>query len=159
MTKPVWTRYTLEFKQEAVRLVHLKAIHAETHGGYGWPCSWKELRAKGKRRFKVTTDSKHGLPIAPNLLNRQFDVAEPDKVWVGAWPTLRDAAAGQGRGHRLGTLVQPEPAALDAGLRQPDAVRARLACGAGHASPFVTPLWGTDSRDKINLLKRPAKRS
>ncbi|WP_265304106.1 IS3 family transposase [Verminephrobacter eiseniae] len=85
-------------------LVHIKVIHAETRGGYGWPRTWKELlargirvgkervrklmqlhgiRAKGKRRLKVTTDSKHDLPIAPNLLDRQFDVAEPDKVWVG----------------------------------------------------------------------------
>ena len=41
------------------------------------------IRAKGKRRFKVTTDSKHDLPISLNLLDRQFDVAEPDKVWAG----------------------------------------------------------------------------
>ena len=41
------------------------------------------IRAKGKRRFKVTTDSNHDLPIAPNLLDRQFTVAEPDKVWAG----------------------------------------------------------------------------
>ncbi|MBG6078293.1 hypothetical protein IWX85_004152 [Polaromonas sp. CG_9.11] len=41
------------------------------------------IRAKGKRRFKVTTDSNHKLPISPNLLNREFAVAEPDKVWVG----------------------------------------------------------------------------
>ncbi len=41
------------------------------------------IRAKGKRRFKVTTDSQHDLPIAPNLLNREFAVTEPDKVWVG----------------------------------------------------------------------------
>jgi transposase InsO family protein len=85
-------------------LVHIKAIHAETHGGYGWPRTWKELlargirvgkqrvqklmqlhgiRAKGKRRFKVTTDSNHDLPIAPNLLNREFTVSEPNKVWAG----------------------------------------------------------------------------
>lgn len=85
-------------------LVHIKAIHAETRGGYGWPRTWKELqarsiqvgkgrvqklmqlqgiRAKGKRRFKVTTDSQHDLPIAANLLNREFTVAQPDKVWVG----------------------------------------------------------------------------
>ena len=38
------------------------------------------IRAKGKRRFKVTTDSKHELPISPNLLDRQFTVAEPDQV-------------------------------------------------------------------------------
>ena len=41
------------------------------------------IRAKGKRRFKVTTDSNHKLPISPNWLNREFAVAEPDKVWVG----------------------------------------------------------------------------
>ena len=41
------------------------------------------IRAKGKRRFKVTTDSNHKLPISPNLLNREFTVAEPDRVWVG----------------------------------------------------------------------------
>ena len=49
--------------------MHIKALHG--------------IRAKGKRRFKVTTDSHHPLPIAPNLLNREFAVAEPDKVWVG----------------------------------------------------------------------------
>ena len=42
------------------------------------------IRAKGKRRFKVTTDSHQDLPISPNLLNRELVVAEPDKVWVGA---------------------------------------------------------------------------
>lgn len=41
------------------------------------------IRARGKKRFRVTTDSRHDLPIAPNLLNRQFTVAAPDKVWVG----------------------------------------------------------------------------
>ena len=41
------------------------------------------IRAKGKRRFKVTTDSNHDLPITPKLLDRQFTVAEPHKVGVG----------------------------------------------------------------------------
>jgi len=35
-----------------------------------------------KRKFKVTTHSKHKLPIAPNLLNREFAVDAPNKVWV-----------------------------------------------------------------------------
>jgi putative transposase len=30
-------------------LVHINAIHAETHGGYGWPRTWKELLARGIR--------------------------------------------------------------------------------------------------------------
>lgn len=38
--------------------------------------------AKQKRKFKVTTDSKHNLPVAPNLLNREFKVEEPDRVYV-----------------------------------------------------------------------------
>ena len=41
------------------------------------------LYCKTKRKFKVTTDSKHNKPISPNLLQRQFDVIWPDKYWVG----------------------------------------------------------------------------
>jgi len=40
------------------------------------------VAAKQKRTFKITTDSKHNLPVAPNLLNREFEVAEPDQVYV-----------------------------------------------------------------------------
>jgi len=36
-----------------------------------------------KRRFKVTTDSNHDLPIAPNLLDRQVDLAGPNRIWAG----------------------------------------------------------------------------
>lgn len=35
-----------------------------------------------KRKFRVTTDSKHKLPVAPNLLDRQFNQASSNKVWV-----------------------------------------------------------------------------
>lgn len=66
---------------------------AQTRGGYGWPRTWKVLLArgirvgkdrvqklmqlhgilaKGKRRVKVTTDTQYDLPIAANLLNREF---------------------------------------------------------------------------------------
>lgn len=41
------------------------------------------LYCKTKRKFKVTTDSKHNKPISPNLLQRQFDVVHPDTYWVG----------------------------------------------------------------------------
>ena len=89
---------------DAALLVHIRAIHAHSRGGYGWPRVWRELlaqglrvgkvrvrrlmhehgiRARGKRRFKVTTDSRHELPIASNLLDRQFMVARPDRVWAG----------------------------------------------------------------------------
>lgn len=85
-------------------LVHIKASHAGSKGEYGWPRIWKELRAngvrvgkdriqrlmklhgikaRGKRKFVVTTDSKHNLPIAPNLLNRDFEPGRPNAVWTG----------------------------------------------------------------------------
>jgi putative transposase len=41
------------------------------------------LAVKTKKRFKATTDSKHNLPIAPNLLNRAFTVSEPNRYFVG----------------------------------------------------------------------------
>ena len=41
-----------------------------------------EISPKVKKKFKCTTDSKHDQPIAPNILNREFDVAESGRVWV-----------------------------------------------------------------------------
>jgi putative transposase len=40
------------------------------------------LRCKQKRKFKNTTDSKHDLPIAPNLLERRFAMSAPNQAWV-----------------------------------------------------------------------------
>jgi transposase InsO family protein len=37
---------------------------------------------KQKRRFKVTTHSNHGLPVVENILNQDFKVEHPNKVWV-----------------------------------------------------------------------------
>lgn len=84
-------------------LAHIKAIHAEVKGEYGWPRTWKELLARGirvgkervrklmaqhgikartKRRFKATTDSRHNLPIAANLIARDFAPQRPNQVWT-----------------------------------------------------------------------------
>jgi len=41
------------------------------------------IQAKTKRRFKITTDSKHNLPIAENLLDQEFTVDAPNKTWTG----------------------------------------------------------------------------
>jgi transposase InsO family protein len=38
------------------------------------------IRARHKRRYRVTTDSKHKLPVAPNLLNREFTPTEPNPL-------------------------------------------------------------------------------
>ena len=40
------------------------------------------IRCKQKRKFKATTDSKHTLPVAENILGQQFEVTEPNKVWT-----------------------------------------------------------------------------
>jgi transposase InsO family protein len=40
------------------------------------------LRCRQKRKFKATTDSNHGLPVAGNVLKQQFKVYQPNTVWV-----------------------------------------------------------------------------
>lgn len=97
--KPLSTR-----KQEDKRLLaHIRAAHARGRGTYGVLKIQSELAAQGvvvgvnrikrlrkvagircihKRKFRVTTDSKHKLPIAPNLLKRQFNPTSPNQVWV-----------------------------------------------------------------------------
>lgn len=39
------------------------------------------IRARHKRRYRVATDSKHKLPVAANVLNREFTPAEPNQVF------------------------------------------------------------------------------
>jgi putative transposase len=41
------------------------------------------LRCKTKKKFKATTNSKHDLPLADNVLKREFDVKEPNRVYAG----------------------------------------------------------------------------
>jgi putative transposase len=41
-----------------------------------------DLSCLPRKRFKVTTDSRHHEPVAGNILDRQFDVTEPNTVWV-----------------------------------------------------------------------------
>ena len=40
------------------------------------------LRSSWKRKFVHTTDSKHELPISPNVLARQFNPTRPNQAWV-----------------------------------------------------------------------------
>ena len=40
------------------------------------------LRSKVRRKFVVTTNSKHGLKASPNLLDRNFVTSRPNRVWV-----------------------------------------------------------------------------
>ncbi len=40
------------------------------------------LKVKSKRRFKLTTDSRHAYPVAVNVLNREFYPTAPNRVWA-----------------------------------------------------------------------------
>lgn len=83
--------------------LEIKAAHYRTHETYGATRLQRDLadhktdisinrikrirRKLGlyciqKRKFKATTDSAHTLPVAPNLLMRQFTFSEPNKAWV-----------------------------------------------------------------------------
>jgi len=42
----------------------------------------QSLRARGARKFKATTNSKHNLPVAPNLLEQDFTASGPNRKWV-----------------------------------------------------------------------------
>ncbi len=92
------------FQSDEALLAHIRAIHAEIKGEYGWPRMHKELLARGirvgkervrvlmqrhgikartKRKFVVTTDSKHHLPVAPDLVQRRFNPEAPNLLWSG----------------------------------------------------------------------------
>lgn len=81
----------------------IKAIFKEHRGKYGSRRIYNQLRKQGhqigrfktrrlmrelglkakiSKRYKVTTDSRHSYPIAPNVLNRNFDVDSPNSVWT-----------------------------------------------------------------------------
>ena len=49
------------------------------------------LRTSWKRKFVSTTDSRHTLPVAANVLDRQFDVDEPNRAWVSDITYIRTA--------------------------------------------------------------------
>jgi transposase InsO family protein len=81
----------------------IKAIHAESHEAYGSPRVHAELLSRGfrigknrvarlmqvkniqsrrKRKRQSTTDSRHNYPIAPNLLQQNFQAAIPNEKWL-----------------------------------------------------------------------------
>ena len=83
--------------------VVIAASHRRSRGTYGSPRILRDLREAGhrvsrkrvarlmraaglegvgRRRFRVTTQSEHAQPVAPNVLDRQFAVPDPNHVWA-----------------------------------------------------------------------------
>jgi putative transposase len=82
----------------------IKVIHMDKYKkAYGSPRIYKELDEKGitcspnrvarvmkkegiraivPRKYRATTNSKHKFPVAPNLLKQDFNIKEPNKVWL-----------------------------------------------------------------------------
>jgi transposase InsO family protein len=82
----------------------IKRVHRDARGRYGSPRIHEELKAQGRRasrgrierlmrqqgiraimagpRRARTTDSRHDLPIAPNLLDRNFTADAPNRIWL-----------------------------------------------------------------------------
>jgi len=90
-------------RENCLLRAQIGSVFQEHKGRYGCPRVQRELRArgvranrkrvarlmrdagwkaKGKRRFKATTQSKHRYPVAPNLLERRFKVEEANRLWV-----------------------------------------------------------------------------
>ena len=89
-------------------LTDIRRLHAQHHGRYSSPRMHAALRAEGRtasrgrverlmrasglraittRRFRpMTTDSRHSLPVAPNLLDQRFDAVAPNHVWLARRP-------------------------------------------------------------------------
>ncbi len=85
-------------------LLEIRAAHRASRQTYGSPRVYHELREKGfrcglhrvarlmrqegirsrrRRKFRVTTNSGHAHPVAPNLLQRRFVASRPNETWVG----------------------------------------------------------------------------
>ena len=90
-------------KENEKILMEIKESHKNSHRVYGSPRITEDLQAKGtkcgknrvarlmkvhgiiakaKKKFKATTNSKHNLPVADNLLNQDFVAEKPNTVWV-----------------------------------------------------------------------------
>ena len=99
-----WLKRDAVPSSKAARLeAEVLAAHSRTRGTYGAERLHQELVVNGcvvslwkvkrlrrklglvckrKRRVIRTTDSNHALPVAPNLLNRDFAPGERNRVWV-----------------------------------------------------------------------------
>lgn len=109
--------YAWRERPEAVRVAQDRAlltqiwrVHVESRQAYGAKKTWLALRDQGiacgkhrvarlrkhagiearrKRRFRVTVENHSRVPAAPNLVQQQFTVAQPNRTWVGDMTCIR----------------------------------------------------------------------
>lgn len=100
-----WKKQVISKRQQdnEYMLMQISESHRQSHGTYGSPRIYRDIRAEGivcgknrvarlmrihgikakaKKKYKATTNSRHNLPIAPNLICRNFVSDMPNKVWV-----------------------------------------------------------------------------
>lgn len=131
-------------------LAHIQAIHAQLRAEHGWPRMHRELlarglrvckervrrlmqrhgiRAKGKRKFVVITDSAHRLPVAPDLVQYRF-TPTARATWCGAATSPTSPPRGLAVAGRRTRPAQPPSGGLEpAGLQQTSLVKDGLADG------------------------------
>jgi putative transposase len=94
-------------------LEQIRQVHLQNRQAYGSKKTWQALRLAGtvcckhrvarlrrnagieaqrKRRFRLTVEHQFTAPPAPNLIQRQFRVAQPNRVWVGDMTFVRTRA-------------------------------------------------------------------
>lgn len=90
-------------QEDKLLLTKIKEVHAGSNHTYGSPRVYAFLRqqgeicglrrvarlmrvncivAKHRRKYRATTNSDHSIPVAANVLNREFAITELNKVWV-----------------------------------------------------------------------------
>ena len=102
------------------------------------------LKVKMKKRYKNTTDSNHNLPIAPNILNRDFYASGPDEKYVGDITYIR---TGEGWLY-LATVIDLYSRKV-VGWSMDDTMKVSLVNDAlnmaiSHRNPSEGLLWHTD---------------
>ena len=149
----------------AVLDVHVASIHAQSKRTYGRPRIVEHLQNEGqvvgherirqsllrqglspvyKRPYRVTTDSEHDKPVAPNVLKRRFDGWQPNQAWVADISYIHTR-----QGWLYLAIVLDLATRKIVGWSMSERIKARLVCDAltmayQHARPDVGLIMHTD---------------
>jgi len=96
--------------QDNELLLQIHRVHVQSRQAYGAKKTWLALKSQGvacgkhsvarlrkqagiearrKQRFRITVENHATAPAAPNLVQQQFKVAEPNRIWVGDMTFIR----------------------------------------------------------------------